>query len=179
VTLIRSFTQSLSRFEATTISWTDAVTLTVTQFSETALVLEYQTRSAVALPTFVFSMIRLPVFIRTVVPVRVGFIFSPTRDSATHISTGVLLAVVTGAALVVAIFLGMVVFLVRANRTAAPSPSAESTPPLNESSDDTAPAVTEEPPPSHRPSVLMNRWSSSGSWSSIDDIENEDAGLYV
>jgi hypothetical protein len=184
VSFIRSFTQSLSLFEATTISWTYAVTLTVTQSSETAHVLEYETRSAIAVPTFVFSMVRLPVYIRTVVTVRVGFIFTPTDEAPTQISTGLLIGVVAGGAVLLALILGLIVFIVRSPREASFAQEQSGEEPntqLNESSTESAPEVevVEEEPRSRMASVRKDHSSGSGSWSSIGDFENEDAGLYV
>jgi hypothetical protein len=177
VTLSRSLTQSATRFLGTTVSWRDSITLTVTHSSNTWIVQELSTRLALVTSTLIFSMIPIPVYVRTVIPVRIDVLFTRTAEGATQMSAGMLLAVVSGGAVLAAVFAGIVVFFVRSRRSdsyGGSSSELEVSAPLFE----LATADKEDAPEEHqssRCSIIDTHLSSD----SVNENASDEGELYI
>jgi hypothetical protein len=193
VTLIRSFSQSASVYSGTTVSWTEFRTITLTFSSITYIEQEIRTRSVVMVHTIMYSMVAVPVYVRTVVSVRVAVRLTTESQNSKGINSAMLVAVASGSAAVVATLAGMAVFIVRQHRLSSGlliertdngSDTGESSSRLYESAIRDFEPATEEVEMAHgrRLSVTSRQKESSdgsGSLSSVDPAEKEDIGLYV
>jgi hypothetical protein len=88
------------------------ITLSLSYSSVTYRVYEFSTRTVVLVRTVVSTVVNIPVYIRTVLAITVVRIPLPT-DEATGMSTALLLGISGGGATMLAILIGIVVFIVR------------------------------------------------------------------
>jgi hypothetical protein len=159
-----------------------------------SFVQEYSTRVASVVRTVVLSVIEIPVYIRTVVPMRVLVRLPETPDAQAAMSSEMLLSLAGGGAAVLAILAGIAIFIVRRG-TQDDSGAPDTIEPTTNPQEFTIEAsmrvcevpsreFREAPPPSLSERV-RNRWGSrdhssgSGSLSSADVELTEDPGLYI
>jgi hypothetical protein len=112
ISFIESLSQSILVYSETSLTVLDITVISMSFYSRDYTAFLSMTRSVAVVHTLVQTVVAIPVYVRTVVSVRVNIVLAPTTQS-TGMGTGMVLAVVIGAATVIAILLGIVVFLVR------------------------------------------------------------------
>jgi hypothetical protein len=163
-------------YVGTSVTLVESVTLSWSFSSITYIEFIHRTYSPTVVSTIVITILQVPVYVRTVVPIKFTLVVSPTQDHPT-LGTGGLLAVVSGCASIVAVLVGIVVFIVRHKGDSKSTYNGD-----DRSQDDTAvnPSgrVTNEEP---RPDSLIPKDASDGpkSLSSCGEDGCEDPGLYV
>jgi hypothetical protein len=110
--LVESMSHSLAHISITTISELETVTVSFSFSLVTYVAYEISTRTAIVVGTIVATVVDVPVYVRTVLPVKVVLIRSPTEEDEA-VSAGLLLGLAGGGAAIVAVLIGIVVFIVR------------------------------------------------------------------
>jgi hypothetical protein len=136
VTVTASLSQSLLAYSATSLMFVDVTVLSWSFLSADYAEFASVSRSLTVVHTVVQTVIAVPVYVRTVLPVRVNIVVPPTTEDA-GMGTGTLLGVVVSAGAAAAILVGIVVYLVRHQADPEGDPDA-----LSDDDEPLAPTVT-------------------------------------
>jgi hypothetical protein len=161
-------------YSATSLTFVDVTLITWSFYSVAYAEFMTMTRSVSVVHTFMQTIVAVPVYVRTVVPVRLGIVMSPTTEPP-GINTGTLLGIVGGSGAAVAVLIGIVLFIVRhqadtdGEKSASTDPDEEIGTMFATNASATATAT-----------VTVAALDSAGeSLSSCSDIDQEAGGLFV
>jgi hypothetical protein len=131
-------------------------------------------------PSIFVSMIAVPVYVRTVVSVRIRFVFTPTPEAKTGLGAAMLVGVTTGAAAVLALIAGLTVFLVRNSREVPDDgPTTGKANARSVAGTKLALITNEGVPEGRRATIVTDQLNDSTALSTCEFDDSEDSGVFL